>query len=57
MKLFIRLLEALLNALNVFNKKRAADNSAATIANGGRVQQSDKSFADLADEANGDRTE
>ena len=57
MKLIIRLLEAILYAINRINKKRAAGNPADTIANGGRVQHSDESFSDLADRADSDRTE
>ena len=55
--LFTRLLEALLNAINRANKKKAADSPASTIANGGRVQQSDKTFSDLAEQSERDRTE
>ena len=47
--LVARLIKGVLNAVNRKSKKDAADNPADTIANGGVVQQSNKTFADLAD--------
>lgn len=45
-----RILKGILNAINRKNKKDAANNPANAIANGGSVQQSDKSYDELADE-------
>ncbi|WP_277207082.1 hypothetical protein [Vibrio misgurnus] len=43
-----RLLNALLDAINRSRKVAAGDAPSEHIANGGRVQHSDKTFADLA---------
>lgn len=53
----IRILEAIINAFNIKKKKDAANNPASTIANGGRVRNSSKSYTDLADEPGSDRDE
>ncbi|MFL7022231.1 hypothetical protein [Vibrio cyclitrophicus] len=52
----IRILKGVLNAINRKNKKDAANDPANTVANGGRVQQSSKSFSDLADKPERDPT-
>lgn len=44
-----RILKGVLNAINRKNKKDAANDPANAVANGGSVQQSDKSFSELAD--------
>ena len=49
-KAIVRVVNAVLNTINRVNKKRAADDAANTVANGGRVRKSDKSFDELADE-------
>ena len=54
----IRLLEVLANVFNISKKKKYTDDPAGAIANNpdNGVQQSDKSFSDLADEAERDKT-
>lgn len=52
-----RLGNAILNAINKHKAKSAADNPADTIANGGGVQQSEKSFSDLAKQSKRDSAE
>ena len=50
-----RILKGILNAINRKNKKDAANDPASTIANGDSgVQQSNKSFSDLADKSKRD---
>lgn len=55
MNVIIRILEAILYAINRSRKKDYADSPADAIANGERVQQSESSFADLADKPKRDR--
>lgn len=43
-----RLINATMDAINRKRSKDAANNPADTIANGGRVQSSSKSYTDLA---------
>ena len=52
----VRVLKGVLNAINRENKKDAANDPANTVANGGRVQQSSKSFSDLADKSGSRKT-
>ena len=52
----VRVLKGVLNAINRKNKKDAANDPANTVANGGRVQQSNQSFSDLADKPERDPT-
>lgn len=54
LKAIVRVVNAVLNTINRVNKKRAADDAANTVANGGRVRKSDKSFDELADESERD---
>ncbi|WGY45935.1 hypothetical protein [Vibrio sp. ABG19] len=49
-----RLINATMDAINRKRAKDAANNPADTIANGGRVQHSSKSYADLADQSERD---
>ena len=53
----IRILGGIADALNRSKKKKYADDTANTVANGSRVFESDKSFSDLANEAERDKTE
>jgi hypothetical protein len=55
--LIARVINAILNKRNQQAKADATDNPADTIANGGRVQQSSKSFEELASEFERDRAE
>jgi hypothetical protein len=52
-----RVANAVMDAINRKRKQDAANDAANTIANGGGVQQSNKSFADLADEPKRNSTE
>lgn len=52
-----RVTNAILNSINISKKKAAADDPADTIANGGRVRESDVKFSDLADESERDKAE
>jgi hypothetical protein len=54
----IRLLEVLANVFNRSKKKKYAEDPAGTIANDpdGRVRESDKTFSDLANETERDKT-
>ena len=52
----VRVLKGVLNAINRKNKKDAANDPANAVANGGSVQQSDKSFSELADKPKRDST-
>jgi len=56
-KTLIRLLEGVMNAINRKSKKDAADDPADTIANGGRVRESEQSFSDMASKSGSDKTE
>ena len=56
LSILVRVLEALANAINRKKKKDAADDPANTLANGGRVRKSNKSYSDLADESERDGT-
>ena len=49
-QVIVRLLEAILNAINRSKKKDMATSAAESIANGGRVQYSRKTIADIPDE-------
>lgn len=51
-----RILKGIMNAINRKNKKDAANDPANAVANGGSVQQSDKSFSELADKPKRDST-
>jgi len=51
-----RIANGVMDALNRSKKKKYADNSDGTIANGGRVQHSSKTFSDLADEPERNKT-
>lgn len=60
--LFVRILGGIANVLNMRKKKKYTEDPAGTIANDpdgvdGGVQQSDKSFSDLASEAERDRVD
>lgn len=55
LNVFARLIEVILNAINRKNKKDASDGPAEFISD--RVQQSDKSFKDLAAKSKRDRAE
>ena len=57
LKMLGRIVNAILDAINRAKKKDASDNPANTIANGGRVRKSDKSFEELAREFERDRME
>jgi len=50
-----RILKGVLDAINRKNKKDAANDPANAVANGGSVQQSDKSFSDLAEQSKRDQ--
>lgn len=54
LKLIGRVGNAILDALNVAKKKDAANHAADNLSNGGRVQQSSKSFTDLANKPDDD---
>jgi hypothetical protein len=55
--LIVRLGNAIIKAINKRKIKEASDNPADTIANGGRVQHSKQSFADLAAKSQSDKAE
>lgn len=57
LKTLERIVNAILDAINRSKKKDASDNPANTIANGGRVRKSEKSFEELAREFERDRIE
>lgn len=57
LSIFVRIMEAVANAINRKNKKDAANDPANTLANGGRVRKSNKSYSDLADESERDGAE
>ena len=52
-----RVTKGVLNALNRQKQRDYVDKPADTLANGGRVQQSAKSFAELASESERDSAE
>ena len=56
-KVLARVIKGILNALNQKKQQDYVDKPADALANGGRVQQSDKSFAELASESERDSTE
>ena len=49
--LIIRLVEVVLNAINIKRKKNASDDPATTLSNDGDVVQSKLTFSDLADKS------
>ena len=57
MKLISRIINAILNITNRYKKKVAANDPSNAIANGGRVQQSDDSYRDLAQQSGSDKTQ
>jgi len=57
MNTLTRVLNAIFTLYNKWSKKRASDNPSSTIANGGDVMQSDKSFSDLASKPDSNRIE
>lgn len=52
-----RILDGVMDAINISKKKKYADDAASTIANGDGVRKSESSFADLADKSGSDRAE
>lgn len=55
--LIVRIINAILYAINRKKKADAANNAADAIANGGRVRESDKSYSDMASKSRGDKAE
>lgn len=55
--LLVRVINAILDAINRKKKADAANNAANTIANGGRVHKSEQSYSGLADKSRVDKTE
>ena len=51
---FGRIVNMILDAINVKRKKDAVSDPANTIANGGIVQHSDKTIGDISDKSEGD---
>ena len=51
LQLITRLIEGALNAINRVNKRKAVDNAADTISNGGVQRDVDISIGDLADKS------
>ena len=56
-KTLTRLINALLDGVNRYNKRKAANSAADTIANGGRVRDAEQSFSDLAEQSGSDKPE
>lgn len=52
-----RVIEGVLNAINKHNKRKAVDDVADTISNGGVQHKSDQSFSGMARKSRSDRTE
>lgn len=52
--IIVRVINAILDAINRKKKADAANHAADAIANGGSVLKSDKSFSDLANESKRD---
>lgn len=55
--LLVRVINAILDAINRKKKADAANNAADTIANGGRVRESEQSYSDLASKSRSDKSE
>lgn len=55
--LIVRVINAILDAINRKKKADAANNAADAIANGGRVRESDKSYSDMADKPRSNKAE
>ena len=55
--LIVRIINAILYAINRKKKDDAANNAADAIANGGGVAGVDKSYSDMASKSRGDKTE
>lgn len=53
----VRVMNAILNTINKVKKRKAANDPAAAISNGGRVRESEQKFSDLADEPRDNKTE
>lgn len=56
LELITRLIRWFINENNRNKEKQYTDDPANTISNGGRVQQSDKTFTELAEQAKRDPT-
>ena len=56
-EVIVRLIEAILNAINRGNELDAKDNPAEYLADSDSVPKSDKSFSDLSAESKRDRAE
>ncbi|HFG1962405.1 TPA: hypothetical protein ACGF38_002994 [Vibrio cholerae] len=54
LSLFMRLVNAILDSINRSRKHAATDSPSEHIANGGLVQRSEKTFADLANQPHRD---
>lgn len=55
--IIVRVINAILDAINRKKKADAANHAADAIANGGRVRESDKSYSDMASKSRCDKTE
>jgi hypothetical protein len=55
--LIVRVINAILDAINHKKKADAANDAADAIANGGRVRESEQSYSDLASKSRSDKTE
>ena len=55
--LLVRVINAILDAINRKKKADAANNSANAIANGGRVRESERSYSELAGKSRSDKSE
>lgn len=56
-ELIVRLLNAIIEAINREKKAEAVSNPADAISNGGSVHKSKESFSDLAEQSKRDRVE
>lgn len=56
-KAVVRVMNAILNSINMVKKRKAANDPATAISNGGRVRESEQKFSDLADESGDNKTE
>lgn len=55
--LIVRVINAILNAINRKKKADAANDAADAIANGGGVRESEQSYSDMADKSRSDKAE